>query len=76
MDQIVLEPEPKLLDQVPSKLSCRRATSYYTTVRGLDILFNVIVSGYVAFYQITNFSWIIFNCSQNVFVGRSLATLF
>ena len=27
-------------------------TSYYTTVRGPDTLLNVIVSGYVAFYQI------------------------
>jgi len=26
--------------------------NYYTTVRGPDILLNVIVSGYVAFYQI------------------------
>jgi len=30
--------------------------SYYPTVRGPYILRNVIVSGYVAFYQFTNFS--------------------
>jgi len=30
--------------------------SYYTTVRGLDILHNVIVAGYVKFYQIKNVS--------------------
>jgi len=29
--------------------------SYYTTVRGPDILRNVIVSGYVTFYQISKF---------------------
>jgi len=29
--------------------------SYYTTVRGLDILRNAIVSGYVTFCQINNF---------------------
>jgi len=30
--------------------------SYYTTVRGPDILRNVIISEYVAFYHLTNFS--------------------
>jgi len=29
--------------------------SYYTTVRESDVLRNVIVSGYVAFYQIEKF---------------------
>jgi len=29
--------------------------SYYTIVRGPDILRNVIVSGYVTFYQISKF---------------------
>jgi len=30
--------------------------TYYTTFQGSDILRNVVVSGYVTFYQINNFS--------------------
>jgi len=45
--------------------------SYYTTVRGPDILRNVIVSGYVAFYQINKcfVNKLFFHSWQNVFAG-------
>jgi len=51
--------------------------SYYATVRGPDILRNVIVSGYVTFNQFNKFSvnMIFFHYWQNDFaVGRSLET--
>jgi len=46
--------------------------SYYTTVRGLDILRNVIVLGYFPFYQINKFFvniWFFHNW-QNAFTGQ------
>jgi len=39
-------------------------------VRGSDILRNVIVSGYVTFYQIKRVSSINFSLFTNVFSGR------
>ena len=46
--------------------------SLYTTVWGPDILRNVIVSGYVAFYQINKLSVniLFFHYSWNGFAGR------
>jgi len=41
-----------LLDQVFQAFLSEDHTNYYTTVRGPDILRNMIVSEYVAFYQI------------------------
>jgi len=47
-------------------ISCR------TTIRGLDILRNVIVSGYITFYQINKcfVNILFFHYWQNVFAGR------
>jgi len=44
---------------------------YFTTVRGPHILRNVIVSGYVAFYQTNKFfvNTLNFHYWQNVFVA-------
>jgi len=46
--------------------------SYYTTVRGLDILGNVTVLGYVIFYQVNKFfvNVLFLHCKQNVFAGQ------
>jgi len=46
--------------------------NYCTTVRGLDILRNVIFSRYVTFYQINTFfvNILFFHYWQNVFCGR------
>jgi len=44
--------------------------SYYTAVRGQDILRNVIVSGYATFYQINKFFVLFFRYCQNGFAGR------
>jgi len=46
--------------------------SYCTTIRGPDILPNVIVLGYVTFYQISTYflDILFFHYWQNVFCGR------
>jgi len=59
-----------------SKLFHPRVTkviSYYTTVRGSDILRNVIVSGYVTFFQIKKFSSIYFSLFTKCVRGPHLA---
>jgi len=49
----------------------RLNTSHYPTVGGLNIIRNVIVSGYVTFYQITNFrKYIIFSFLTKFLCGR------
>jgi len=47
-----------------------------TTVRGPDILRNVIVTGYPTFYGINKFfvNILFFHYRQNVFAGRSWET--
>jgi len=56
----------------PNFFSPEDHISYYTTVRGPDILCNVIVSGYAAFHQINNFfvNESFFHCWQNSFAGQ------
>jgi len=51
--------------------------SHYTTVQGVDVLRNVIVSWYVTFYQINKFfvNILCFSLLINGFAGRSLETL-
>jgi len=53
------------------KIFGRDHISYCTTVRGPDVLRNVIFSGYVTFYQINTFfvNLLFFHYWQNVFCG-------
>ena len=63
---------PILIDQGFPNIWEKTTKSYCTTVRGPDILHNVIFSGYVTFYQINTIfvNILFFHCWQNVFCGR------
>jgi len=60
--------ERSVLNRGPQTFSAEGHTSYYTAVRRSDILRNVIVSGYVTFYQIKKL-FIIFSLLAKSFRG-------
>ena len=63
---------PVHIDQVTPNFLGEDPISYCTTVRGPDILRNVIFSGYVTLYQINTFfvNILFFHYWQNMFCGR------